>query len=191
MELFYVFNNWENHPLGSGIFFKPEDATVQDQMLRYWTNFARSGDPNGDDLVQWPQYQAETDCYMEISATPIGTQCGLKTAESDLWDEVTGFEGCTSSLGIPAKSTYNRLLIYPNPVIARLHLAIDANQNTRIEIFDSSGRPIANFKNQTTIDVSDWPAGIYFITVVNNGRVSVGKFLKVNDFYIIQTFLKF
>jgi para-nitrobenzyl esterase len=54
MELFYVFNNWETATLGSGVLFKPADDSVQTHMLAYWTNFARTGNPNGTNLVNWP-----------------------------------------------------------------------------------------------------------------------------------------
>jgi para-nitrobenzyl esterase len=178
MELFYVFNNWENHPLGSGIFFKPEDASVQDQMLQYWTNFVRSGNPNGDDLIQWPQYDAETDCYMEISATPNGTQCGLKTEKSDLWDAVAGFEGCTSSLGIPESKPSKWLVVYPNPVTDVLYLEGVNTQNFSIEIFDIAGRCVSAIENQQSVDVSELPEGVYIISVFDNQTVRRGKFVK-------------
>ena len=92
MELFYVFNNWENTLLGSGILFKPEDEAVQDAMLNYWVNFAKTGNPNGAGMENWPEYNSSTDSYLEINATPDGSQTGLRTEESDLWDAVAGFK---------------------------------------------------------------------------------------------------
>jgi carboxylesterase type B len=102
MELFYVFNNWENATLGSGILFKPADDSVQKAMLNYWVNFASTGNPNGTGLVNWPQFHSSTDCYLEIDATPNGSQCGLRTPQCNLWDDVAGFSECTSSYTISA-----------------------------------------------------------------------------------------
>jgi para-nitrobenzyl esterase len=83
MELFYVFNTWENALLGTGPLFSEQDDSVQNAMLRYWVNFANSGNPNGSGLVNWPQYQSSSDCYLEIKATPNGSLCGLRTAKSN------------------------------------------------------------------------------------------------------------
>lgn len=32
------------------------DRSLTRQMIRYWTNFARTGDPNDSDLAAWPRY---------------------------------------------------------------------------------------------------------------------------------------
>jgi para-nitrobenzyl esterase len=94
LELFYVFNTWENTTFGSGILFKPQDDSLQKSMLHYWVNFANTGNPNGSGLVNWPQYQNPNDCYLEIKATPNGNQCGVRTQQSDLWDSTQSFTSC-------------------------------------------------------------------------------------------------
>lgn len=43
---------------------------VSEQMMRYCTNFARSGDPNGEGLPQWPAYQNQNTLYF----TPDGVE---------------------------------------------------------------------------------------------------------------------
>ncbi|NVN92778.1 MAG: carboxylesterase family protein [Desulfuromonadales bacterium] len=88
IELFYVFNTWENSPFAAGPLFTAGDQTVEDITLKYWVNFARTGDPNGAGLALWPHYQVSGDCYLEINPQPDGSQCGVRTDKSDFWDAV-------------------------------------------------------------------------------------------------------
>ena len=36
-------------------------------MGRYWTNFAKTGNPNGAGLPDWPQYDPETDAWLTFN----------------------------------------------------------------------------------------------------------------------------
>jgi para-nitrobenzyl esterase len=52
-EIEYVFGALDSVP---GVEWQPSDRKLSDQMTTYWTNFARSGDPNGVGLPKWPGY---------------------------------------------------------------------------------------------------------------------------------------
>jgi para-nitrobenzyl esterase len=52
-DIEYVFGTLDTRP---GAVWRPEDRRLSDQMMSYWTNFARTGDPNGAGLPEWPKY---------------------------------------------------------------------------------------------------------------------------------------
>jgi hypothetical protein len=163
MELFYVFNTWENATLGKGILFKPADAAVQNAMLKYWTNFAATGNPNGTGLAVWPKYSAAADCYMEINVTPDGTNCGLRTQKSDFWDKAISFIPCSPPLGKKDISDASGLITaYPNPVNGILHFKLPSEiTEYTIHIYTSSGRLIQKQQNKSNVDFTGFPEGIY------------------------------
>ena len=55
-ELEYVFGTLDVRP---GAAWPPADRKLSDEIMTYWSNFARTGDPNGKDLPQWPRYDKE------------------------------------------------------------------------------------------------------------------------------------
>jgi para-nitrobenzyl esterase len=55
-EINYVFGTLDARP---GAVWQPEDQKLSDLMETYWTNFAKTGNPNGGDAPQWPQYDAQ------------------------------------------------------------------------------------------------------------------------------------
>jgi para-nitrobenzyl esterase len=61
-ELWYVFDHLNQEPWR----WSKADRTVAETMSRYWTNFARSGDPNGSGLPSWPAFTAENSRVLYI-----------------------------------------------------------------------------------------------------------------------------
>ena len=55
-DIEYVFGTLDTRP---GAVFRPEDRRLSDQIMTYWTNFARTGNPNGPGLPEWPKFGAE------------------------------------------------------------------------------------------------------------------------------------
>ncbi|WEN14102.1 carboxylesterase family protein [Rhodanobacter sp. AS-Z3] len=47
-----------------------EDVALADTMARYWTNFARTGNPNGSGLSKWPQYTSKDNAVMVLDTSP-------------------------------------------------------------------------------------------------------------------------
>ena len=80
-EIPYVFGN-----LGSFIFKiddLPEDRRFSTLMMRIWTNFAKTGDPSVEGLIEWPVYSADNP-EMLVLGPRIYRVEGLRAAEVKL-----------------------------------------------------------------------------------------------------------
>ncbi len=65
--------------------FLAEDGALSEQMMGYWTRFARTGDPNGAGAVTWPRYSAQDDPYLVLD-TQIRPANHLRPEACDLDD---------------------------------------------------------------------------------------------------------
>lgn len=83
-ELPYLFNDLPgpNHPAP----VIPEDHRVAEMMRTYWTNFAKTGDPNGPGVPKWTAYDAKNPQTLHFTfdstqMEPVVNQQGLKVLD--------------------------------------------------------------------------------------------------------------
>lgn len=72
-ELPFVFNTlnsrWQAPASPS-----PEEVLLANTMCSYWSNFAKTGNPNGANLPNWPRFQISNEMILDIEkdGTPVG-----------------------------------------------------------------------------------------------------------------------
>jgi para-nitrobenzyl esterase len=88
-ELSHVFGTYSQGLVGVGPPARATDADARlsDVMQRYWTNFAKTGDPNGTGLPKWPTFDATSRAYVEFATAGPMVKQSLRRPYCDLFIE--------------------------------------------------------------------------------------------------------
>ncbi|CCB66238.1 Carboxylesterase type B [Hyphomicrobium sp. MC1] len=99
IDIQFLFNNWHGGQLGVNLdqtTGQPRDLNNQetglsDQLVAAWTNFAWSGNPNGNGNSPWPKYGAGNNAKYLVEGIPLSTSNRSDyrtTYKCDFWDTV-------------------------------------------------------------------------------------------------------
>ncbi|MFN4184064.1 MAG: carboxylesterase family protein [Hyphomonas sp.] len=102
-EISFVFNS--HLP---GLKVTEADLVLTEAMMTYWSNFARTGDPNGTGVPEWPAYSQDRDVWLDLNHS-IRVIEGLRARKLDILEETLA-ERILKMAGAP------RMLELPEPV---------------------------------------------------------------------------
>ena len=92
VEVLYLFGTLSEGLRGTripAVDFNETDTKIASLMQKYWANFARTGNPNGDGVAVWPPFDAAGRNYLQFTdAGAVGKQ-GLRQSYCDLYIENT------------------------------------------------------------------------------------------------------
>lgn len=131
----------------------------------------RKGDTIGENWPGGTRYvqtaAAFNRSYRVISVDPAFVSVGIP------------MRSCNSTFSVSEISTPLRITVSPNP--ATTLLTVECTQNARMEISTMAGHVIKTFRHagqKTTVDLQNFPVGIYLLKVVSDRGSMVRKFSK-------------
>lgn len=87
-EIQYLFRGWKGGYDGSAPSLNEQQMKLSDQMISYWTTFARSGNPNAPDLPNWPKF-TNNEVMLSLNQPNPATITSFKNDHNcDFWNAI-------------------------------------------------------------------------------------------------------
>jgi para-nitrobenzyl esterase len=67
--------------------YEAADYAISKVMQAYWTNFAKTGNPEGAGLPAWPPFQPDTKRYLAFTDSGPVAGTGLRRAQCEVYAE--------------------------------------------------------------------------------------------------------
>nr|XP_034992047.1 acetylcholinesterase isoform X1 [Zootoca vivipara] len=76
-------------PLNDSLNYTPEEKELSRRMMRYWANFARTGNPTdpSDKEESWPVYNLSDQQYVKLNTQPLSTDRSLRAQICAFWNQ--------------------------------------------------------------------------------------------------------
>lgn len=84
-EVPYVFGALDT--TGRGPRYTVADREISEALQRYWTNFAKTGNPNGPGSPAWPVFEGKQRTYLELTDDGPVAHHGLRRPFCDLYSD--------------------------------------------------------------------------------------------------------
>lgn len=111
----------------------------------------------------------------------------LSSSKNDSYGMVTPAYFCMDDFNGVAPEVPNGIVenlanidVYPNPCEGMLHLSLGNTESFEYSIYDLTGQIVVNGRSQgheTVVDMSHFPAGVYFISVIQDGKRFYNKLI--------------
>lgn len=70
------------------------------------------------------------------------------------------------------------IYVYPNPTHSKVFINLQNSRKSQIKLLNESGKCLMSAENVTSVDLNDYPEGIYILSINNNGYFSSYKLIK-------------
>ncbi len=190
----FTLEKGKKYPLNLKLGF---DDQIYEEYLFVWIDFNKDESFSKDELVL--NYKSDSEIFIKDTITipdsiPMGySRMRIMICYQD--DSDPCVEG-NNSFGeiedycffIDKRSSSNDELrdqffnVYPNPASKNITISVQDNKLTELELINSAGEiiEVININNKTTIDVSKYKTGIYFLRN-KKGIVSTKKLTFINE----------
>ena len=95
-EVAYVFGTFGKFN-GMQVQYDAADSAISKAMQAYWTNFAKTGNPDGDGLPAWPPFKPDTKRFLEFTDSGPVAGTGLRRAQCEVFAESLKQAGANAS----------------------------------------------------------------------------------------------
>ncbi|CAN0093841.1 unnamed protein product [Lampetra fluviatilis] len=73
-------------PVDQGLNYTAEELALSRNIMRYWANFAKTGNPAGLGGTEWPTFSAENPQIMALGGFSARVQTGLRSQQCAFWN---------------------------------------------------------------------------------------------------------
>jgi len=128
-------------------------------------------------LGYYDNYSADDYTHYVCVEVTNASQAENQQSNYSNW-QVDGYVNYSENCNLSMAST-NKIYfqLYPNPTIGQFQLKTQEEIKS-LRVYSLSGKEVLTYKDQKTYDVSQLPAGIYFVQVTSNIGESVQRIIK-------------